>query len=352
VNPTEQVALLRTLLVEHGEGAWVVCGSSSMVPTFAPGARLRVVPAAAPRVGDVALFDAGDSVVTHRVLARVPLGSDTWILHAGDAGWGAGLVRQSSVLGRVLSPRRRPTLTRLVVGAAHAIRDVLRRAAARDVTPRMVPDPLATGRQYDAGADGLDAQFAGSRATVRRFDVIDEPQRRCARDAERVLEIGCGTGRLLATLGGRLRVGIDVSEGMLRIAAGKDLTVMRADAHRLPFAASSFEAITAGNGVFRYLDYGRAFAECARVLRRGGRLAVHQYSRWSLILRPRPQLAPDDPLHVGGLAEVRRPAGEAGFVEEKVYLWRNVSFWPYVVRLPELVAWRLWDHATFVFRKA
>ena len=220
------------------------------------------------------------------------------------------------------------------------------------MTPRIVPDPLATGRLYDAGADGLDAQFVGSRATVRRFDVIDEPQRRCARDAERVLEIGCGTGRLLATLGGRLCVGIDVSEGMLRIAAGKDLTVMRADAHRLPFAAGSFEAITAGNGVLRYLDYGRAFAECARVLRRGGRLAVHQYSRRTLILRPRPRLVPDSPLHVGDLAEVRRPAGEAGFVEEKVYLWRNVSFWPYVVRLPEPVAWRLWDHVTFVFRKA
>ena len=352
MNATRQVALLRSLLVEHGEGTWVVCASSSMVPTFGPGARLRVVPAAAPRVGDVALFDAGDSVVTHRVLARVPWQSDAWILHGGDAGWGAGLVRQSSVLGRVLSPRSRPTLARRIVGAAHAIRDILRARGGSCVTPRMVPDPLTTGREYDAGAEGFDARFAESRSTVRRFDVIDEPQRRCARGAERVLEIGCGTGRLLATLRGRLCVGIDVSEGLLRIATGKDLAVMRADAHRLPFAEGSFEAVTAGNGVFRYLDYGRAFAECARVLRRGGRLAVHQYSRWSLGLRMRQRLAADNPLHVGDPAEVRRAAGAAGFVEETVYLWRNVSFWPYAVRLPEPVAWRLWDHATFVFRKA
>jgi demethylmenaquinone methyltransferase/2-methoxy-6-polyprenyl-1,4-benzoquinol methylase len=217
---------------------------------------------------------------------------------------------------------------------------------------RVVPEPLTTGREYDAGAEGFDDRFAESRATVRRFDVIDEPQRQCARGAERVLEIGCGTGRLLATLGGRLSVGIDVSAGLLRIAAGKDLAVIRADAHRLPFAAGSFEAITAGNGVFRYLDYDRAFAECARALRRGGRLAVHQYSRCSLGLRMWRRRAADNPLHVGGLAEVRRAASEAGFVEEKVYLWRAVSFWPYALRLPERVAWRLWDHVTFVFRKA
>jgi SAM-dependent methyltransferase len=218
--------------------------------------------------------------------------------------------------------------------------------------PRVVPEPLTMGRQYDVGADGFDARLAGSLATVRRFGVVDKPQRRCARGAERVLEIGCGTGRLLATLGGRLCVGIDVSEELLRIAAGKGLAVMRADAHRLPFAEGSFETITAGNGVFRYLDYGRAFAECARVLRSGGRLAVHQYSRWSLGRRMRWRLAAASPLHVGELAEVRGVAGDAGFVEEEVYLWRTVAFWPYAVRIPERVAWRFWDHVTFVFRKA
>jgi len=103
-----------------------------MVPTFDPGARLRVIPSGAPRVGDVALFAAGDSVVIHRVLARVPWGSAGFILHGGDAGSGAGFVRQSSVLGRVLCPRRKPTLVRQVAGVTHAIRDMLRS------TPRLV----------------------------------------------------------------------------------------------------------------------------------------------------------------------------------------------------------------------
>jgi len=93
VNPAQKVALLRTVLVERREGAWVVCGSSSMVPTLAPSARLRVVPAAAPRGGDVVLLVTGDCMLTHRVLARVLWGSDAWFLHGGDAGWGAGFVR-------------------------------------------------------------------------------------------------------------------------------------------------------------------------------------------------------------------------------------------------------------------
>jgi hypothetical protein len=67
-------------------------------------------------------------------------------------------------------------------------------------------------------------------------------------------------------------------------------------------------------------------------------------------MRRRP--AADDPRHVGDLAEVRQVAGRAGFVEDEVYRWRSVPFWPYALRLPEPVAWRLWDHVTFVFRKA
>src|SRR2546430_6127727 len=137
--------------------------------------------------------------------------------------------------------------------------------------PRVMPEPLTTGRQYDAGADAFDARFAESRATVRRFDVIDEPQRQCARGAERVLEIGCGSGRLLATLGGRLSVGIDVAEGLLRIAAGQGLAVMRADAHRLPFAAGWFAAVAAGKGGGRVPRHSRGVVvSAAGGPRRGG----------------------------------------------------------------------------------
>lgn len=354
VTPDVEIGLLRTLL-SRNDGAWVTCGGSSMLPAFAPGARLRVVPCATPRVGDVVLFAAGDCLITHRVLARVPGSDGGWILHAGDSGWGAGFVRRSDVLGRVLAPRRRPPVVRRLLALTRALWIAI---AARGgvwvpMTARSVPDPRTVAGAYDAGAEAFDARFAADPRTVRRFATIDEPQRSIARGARSVLELGCGTGRLLAVLDGRVRVGVDVSGGLLRVAAGKGLTVLRADAHALPFADGSFDAIAAGNAVFRYLDYPRAFAECARVLRRGGRLAVHQYSKATFGLRSALRRAPaDTPLHVGDLDEVRGPARGAGFAEEAVHLWRTLSFWPYVLRLPEPLSWRLWDHVTFVFRKA
>lgn len=212
-------------------------------------------------------------------------------------------------------------------------------------------DPIETGREYDSGADGFDARFAADPRTVRAFGIIDAPQRAIADGRRRVLEIGCGTGRLLAAIDAAHRVGIDVSKGLLRVARTRGLAVAGADAHALPFGDASFDAVVGGNGVFRYLDYGRALRECARVLRPGGRLAVHQYAAitWRLSFWRRP--APPDQRHLRDLGEIRRPARAAGLCEEGVFLWRRLRFRPYVVRLPEPLAFRLWSHATLIFRK-
>src|SRR5690606_28633707 len=102
------------------------------------------------------------------------------------------------------------------------------------------------------------------------------------RGRARILELGVGTGRLLADLarapGTRTAIGVDVSAAMLAEAARKRLAVARADAHHLPFADARFDAILAGGGVFRYLDTPAALAECARVLVPDGVLAIHQFA--------------------------------------------------------------------------
>ncbi|MEM9491972.1 MAG: class I SAM-dependent methyltransferase, partial [Myxococcota bacterium] len=142
------------------------------------------------------------------------------------------------------------------------------------------PDRRAVRASYDRAAAGYDRRHAQARSAAR-FRRIEAPMRAIAR-AGRVLEIGCGTGRLLAQCSAAVRVGIDLSPGMLE-RAPVGLGRVCGDAHALPFADASFDAIIAGKGVFRYLDPAPAFRECARVLVAGGRLAVHQYAAktWS-----------------------------------------------------------------------
>jgi SAM-dependent methyltransferase len=216
---------------------------------------------------------------------------------------------------------------------------------------RRPPRPAEVAARYDAGAGGYDARH-GRETSRRRFAIIDGPQLALARGAGRVLEIGCGTGRLLAETDARVRIGIDVSAVMARQARQRGLAVALADAHALPFASEAFDAVLAGKGVFRYLDYGRGFAECARVLRPGGRLGVHQYS--ALTWTPRHLLGPKpaaEPLHVEDLDELRGPARRAGLRCEQGYLWRSVRFPPYALRIPEWAPGQLWSHCVLVFGK-
>lgn len=219
--------------------------------------------------------------------------------------------------------------------------------------PRNVPDKNVTTQRYDLAAEYYDQAFLKNDATVRRFGVIDEVQQEITRGCHRVLELGCGTGRLLATIQASHRYGIDLSQGLLRNAVRRGLTVLRADAHQLPFADQTFDAITAGNAVFRYLDYETAFKECSRVLVRGGRLAVHQYAAttWTVRTVLLHETHQSDSLHVNSPTELRQPAHAAGFAEERCYFWRGLRFYPYIIRLPEWLSFRFWDHMTLVFRR-
>lgn len=119
------------------------------------------------------------------------------------------------------------------------------------------------------------------RADVRRFygerrRLLDLPQ-----DAL-VLDVPCGAGALFprpaaSALPGPRHVALDVSDLMLgrgRRAAGARHLVgvrfVRADAHRLPFAASTFDLVITHNGLHCYTDPSRAARELARVLKPGG----------------------------------------------------------------------------------
>ena len=93
----------------------------------------------------------------------------------------------------------------------------------------------------------------------------------------RVLDVGCGTGRLAAALAERhaCRVwGVDASPEMLAVARERlprGVRVKRARAEQLPFRDGWFERATM-TLVVHHLDRPRAFSEIRRVLAGEGRL--------------------------------------------------------------------------------
>jgi len=90
-----------------------------------------------------------------------------------------------------------------------------------------------------------------------------------------VLDLACGTGDLCRTLqdAGHHAIGVDFSAGMLR-SARTDAPLVRADATRLPFADGSIDAVTCGFALRNFVDLAAVFAECARVVRPQGRIAL------------------------------------------------------------------------------
>jgi SAM-dependent methyltransferase len=102
---------------------------------------------------------------------------------------------------------------------------------------------------------------------------------------DRVLDIGCGTGvstRRAARVATAGRVlGVDVSAPLVqharRLAAEEGLTHTEfevADAQTHPFPAAGFDVVISRFGVMFFADPPAAFANLARALRPGGRLAV------------------------------------------------------------------------------
>lgn len=101
-----------------------------------------------------------------------------------------------------------------------------------------------------------------------------------------VLELGCGTGRLLVRLAEhRQVVGVDLSAPMLRRARerlsafGHEPRLAQTDIRYLPFPSESFAAAVATGVLTAMPDADPAVREIARVLRPGGKVALIETQR-------------------------------------------------------------------------
>ncbi|HSK14930.1 MAG TPA: methyltransferase domain-containing protein [Gaiellaceae bacterium] len=137
----------------------------------------------------------------------------------------------------------------------------------------------------------------------------------------RVLDVGCGTGRLAAALADRgARVwGVDPSDGMLaqaRAVAGRKVGLKQGRAEELPFKDGWFDCAVL-RLVVHLVDRPRAFAELRRVLAPGGRVVIATFApghfEWYWLVRVFPQVAEIDRRRFPSTAVLARELEEAGF---------------------------------------
>jgi SAM-dependent methyltransferase len=134
----------------------------------------------------------------------------------------------------------------------------------------MAPPP-----RYDGLADWYDREIGGLEVTTC---VVTTLARLVGAGPGSCLDLGCGTGIAVPVLlerGWRV-VGVDLSGDQLRVAQQRvgapRAWLVAADAAALPFADGSFDAVVS---LLTHTDFDnpqRAFAEAARLVRRGGRL--------------------------------------------------------------------------------
>ena len=124
---------------------------------------------------------------------------------------------------------------------------------------------------------------------ARRYDLLNRTltfgmdvgwRRRTVRSLELpggslVLDLACGTGDLCRALraAGLRAAGFDFSLGMLS-AARTRAPLVQADVLAMPVADAAADGVTCGFALRNVVDLDALFAEVARVLRPGGRLAV------------------------------------------------------------------------------
>jgi SAM-dependent methyltransferase len=190
--------------------------------------------------------------------------------------------------------------------------------AQRDYTRARVAhwDTVAT-----SGGGGADESRWSSAYHARLLEVY----RSVIPSGQRVLEIGCGRGDLLAALEPSFGVGIDFSITMLASAARAhpQLRFVQADAHALDLG-ETFDVVILSDVINDLWDVERVFSELRKVTTPRSRIVLNFYSRlWEL---------PLDATRALGLA---RPLLEQN--------WLTVDDVENLLRLADFEVTRTWD---------
>ncbi len=127
----------------------------------------------------------------------------------------------------------------------------------------------------------LGRDIAWRRAAARELKEI------LARPGSRVADLCCGTGDLSFCLGRHSQgmvMGADFCHPMLAIARSKagahskGIQFLEADTLHLPFSDASLDAVASAFGFRNLANYAQGIEEMRRVLKRGGRIAILEFS--------------------------------------------------------------------------
>lgn len=144
----------------------------------------------------------------------------------------------------------------------------------------------ATRAYYDEFSARYDAKRGGNEPGGYH-DMIDDLEveytERFGRGLD-VLEVGCGTGLILARIArfARTARGIDLSPGMLERARERGLEVTEGSATKLPFEDQSFDVVCSFKVLAHVREIDVAMRELSRVTRRGGTVLAEFYNPNSL----------------------------------------------------------------------
>ncbi|HKQ49244.1 MAG TPA: bifunctional demethylmenaquinone methyltransferase/2-methoxy-6-polyprenyl-1,4-benzoquinol methylase UbiE [Phycisphaerae bacterium] len=143
-------------------------------------------------------------------------------------------------------------------------------ARVRAMFDEIAPTYERVNRVLSAGRDAYWRRHAVQMAVIQLDD--------------RVLDLACGTGdfaRAFAVAKPKVVIGCDFAEQMLRQAADRRIEDIRwcmGDALTLPFADASFTVASCAFGVRNWQSLDRGLTEVFRVLRKGGRFVILEFS--------------------------------------------------------------------------
>ena len=130
--------------------------------------------------------------------------------------------------------------------------------------------------KFDKKAEKYDDSYEG-RLSEKFYDLVTKNVE--LSEGMAVLEMGCGTGTILYRLSQKCSIsgyGVDVEEKMLEQARKKcpDMQIINCSCDDTPFEDSSFDIIVACMAYHHFPDKDGFSKECARLLKKGGRLYI------------------------------------------------------------------------------